>query len=60
MVNLIVIAAYASLIGPVLEIATITADEHTPFLGLPRSLGFYSLLFGMAGVIWGSSRSRSG
>lgn len=53
-VNTVVIVTYAFLIGPVIEIATITGDEHTPFLRLPRSIGFYSLLFGMVGTMWAS------
>jgi TRAP-type C4-dicarboxylate transport system permease small subunit len=53
-VNMVVFATYALLIGPVVEIAGITADEHTPLLRLPRSIGFYSLLFGMAGTMWAS------
>jgi TRAP-type C4-dicarboxylate transport system permease small subunit len=53
-VNLVVIATYAVLIRPVLEIASITAIEETPFLHLPRSIGFYSLLFAMLGVMWAS------
>lgn len=50
-VNAIVIAAYAMLVGPVMEIAEITAIEKSPLLGLPRSIGFYSLAFTIFGVI---------
>lgn len=50
-INLIVIASYAMLLGPVLEIARITAIEETPLLKLPRSIGFYSIAFAFAGVI---------
>jgi TRAP-type C4-dicarboxylate transport system permease small subunit len=53
-VNMVIFVIYATLIGPVLEIAAITADEHTPLLRLPRSIGFYSLLFGMTGTMWAS------
>jgi TRAP-type C4-dicarboxylate transport system permease small subunit len=53
-VNLIVILSYAILAGPVLEIAEITAIEHTPLLGLPRSIGFYSVAFAIFGVIYAS------
>lgn len=50
-INVIVIVSYAALIGPVLEIAHITSIEQTPLLKLPRSIGFYSLAFTIAGVI---------
>jgi TRAP-type C4-dicarboxylate transport system permease small subunit len=50
-INAIVIASYAALIGPVLEIAHITTIELTPLLKLPRSIGHYSLAFTIAGVI---------
>jgi TRAP-type C4-dicarboxylate transport system permease small subunit len=50
-INLVVIAGYAILIGPVLQVAEISAIEHTPLLGVPRSIGFYSLAFAMTGVI---------
>lgn len=50
-INLIVIIGYAILIGPVLQVAEISAIEHTPLLGVPRSIGFYSLAFGMTGMI---------
>lgn len=53
-VNVAVILVYAMLIQPVVEIAAITAVEQTPFLRLPRSIGFYSLLFAMIGVMWAS------
>jgi TRAP-type C4-dicarboxylate transport system permease small subunit len=53
-VNLVVILSYAILVGPVLEIAEITAIEKTPLLGLPRSIGFYSLAFTIFGVILSS------
>lgn len=53
-VNAVVIAAYAILFQPVMEIASITADEFTPLLKLPRSIGFYSLLFTFAGVMFSS------
>lgn len=50
-INLVVIAGYAILIGPVLQVAEISSIEHTPLLGVPRSIGFYSLAFAMTGVI---------
>jgi TRAP-type C4-dicarboxylate transport system permease small subunit len=53
-VNLVVILSYAILAGPVLEIAEITAIERTPLLGLPRSIGFYSVAFAIFGVIYAS------
>jgi TRAP-type transport system small permease protein len=53
-VNAVVILSYALLAQPVLEIAGITADETTPLLGLPRSIGFYSVAFMIFGVIFAS------
>lgn len=53
-VNLIVILSYAILAQPVLEIADITAIERTPLMGLPRSIGFYSVAFTIFGVIFAS------
>ena len=53
-VNLVVVGIYAALFGPVLEIAEITAIERTPLLRLPRSIGFYALLFTFGGVIFSS------
>jgi TRAP-type transport system small permease protein len=50
-VNLIVVLSYALLVQPVLQIADIASDEHTPLLGLPRSIGFYSIAFTIFGVI---------
>jgi TRAP-type C4-dicarboxylate transport system permease small subunit len=54
-INLIVIAGYVLLMGPVLQIAEITSIEETPLLRLPRSIGFYALAFGMTGVILAST-----
>lgn len=53
-VNGVVIAAYAILFQPVMEIASITAVEQTPLLHLPRSIGFYALLFTFAGTMFSS------
>jgi TRAP-type C4-dicarboxylate transport system permease small subunit len=53
-VNLIVIASYSILVQPVLQIAEITAIERTPLMGLPRSIGFYSVAFTIFGVIFAS------
>jgi TRAP-type C4-dicarboxylate transport system permease small subunit len=51
LVNAIVIATYAALLGPVLQIADITSIEQTPLLRLPRSIGFYSIAATIIGVI---------
>lgn len=53
-VNAVVIAAYGVLVGPVLELAQITAIEQTPLLKLPRSIGFYALTFTMLGAMFSS------
>ncbi len=50
-VNAVVIATYAVLLGPVLQIADITSIEQTPLLKLPRSIGFYSIAATIVGVI---------
>jgi TRAP-type C4-dicarboxylate transport system permease small subunit len=50
-VNAVVIVTYASLLGPVLQIAEITSIEQTPLLKLPRSIGFYSIAATIVGVI---------
>jgi TRAP-type C4-dicarboxylate transport system permease small subunit len=50
-VNAVVIATYALLLGPVLQIAEITSIEQTPLLKLPRSIGFYSIAATIVGVI---------
>lgn len=53
-VNAIVIVTYGVLVMPVFEIAQITAIEQTPFLKLPRSIGFYSLAFAIVGIMFSS------
>lgn len=54
LVNAIVIITYGLLIQPVLQIADITGTEHTPFLRLPRSIGFYALAITFAGTMFSS------
>lgn len=53
-VNAIIILAYGLLLQPVLQIAEITGTEHTPFLHLPRSIGFYALALTFAGTMFSS------
>ena len=46
LINLLVAAAYLVLLVVNLQVAAIVAVEHSPILGLPRSLGYYALAFG--------------